>query len=266
MRNWIHAAGVAAMAVTGGCMDKAEEEAKAEYTLQVSPASSPEAGEPVRLDLDIRDRWGNQVDDVEVVHEKRYHILVMPPELDFFAHLHGDENGARMPDDSKVPPVEVTFPRGGEYRVFVEFQPAGADHSEVVSATVRVDGGGTPAKVLENDESGATKESGAHEVKLERHDEHFVVEVKTDGEASTLEPYLGAAGHLVIAREGAKELVHTHPSGDGAGGKLEFHAKFPGPGRYRAFAQMRPGGELITVPFALHVEGEPDDGGGHHGH
>ncbi|WP_373045388.1 hypothetical protein [Vulgatibacter sp.] len=265
MKSWIVSAVGISMLAGAGC---AEEEGKVEekYSLRVTTDGRLEAGAAERLSFEIRDAEGQPVGPVDVVHEKRFHILVMPPELDFFAHLHGDEGDPAQQeaaDPNEVPSVEVTFPRGGEYRVFIEFQPTGESHSHLVSATVEVAGDGTPENVLASDESGATRTVGSHAVQLENHDGHIVLQVETDGEPAVLEPYLGAAAHLVVAKEGARELVHVHPTGDGADGTVEFQAAFPGGGRYRAFAQMRPDGELITVPFTLHVADKPDGGGGH---
>lgn len=116
-----------------------------------------------------------------------------------------------------------------------------------------------------------------------------------------LEPYLGAMGHLVIISQDMKEFVHSHPLemtgdashagaaseggghdhahaghdhgsiiqtakaavdlGNGKPSDVVFHAVFPKPGLYKAFAQFQRNGKILTYPFV--IDAEAGTGTGH---
>ena len=66
------------------------------------------------------------------------------------------------------------------------------------------------------------------------------------------EPYLGAAGHLVVIREGDLGYLHVHPL-DGEAGPVRFAAEFPTPGTYRLFFDFSSGGTVRTASFTVDV-------------
>jgi hypothetical protein len=101
------------------------------------------------------------------------------------------------------------------------------------------------------------------------------------GRPLPLEPYMGMAGHAVVARADGAVFVHLHPTGsvsmaslslfarrEAAGGgagtagthaahrpttavpaDLSFPFAFPRPGRYRIWVQAKSGGEVLTGAF-----------------
>ena len=83
-----------------------------------------------------------------------------------------------------------------------------------------------------------------------------------------LQPYLGAAGHIVVISSDGSSFGHRHAEteddkgrpvlampGTEFGPELEMHARFEDPGSYRLFAQFRLGdGTVVTAPFTLHTE------------
>ena len=84
---------------------------------------------------------------------------------------------------------------------------------------------------------------------------------------ANLQPYLAAAGHVVIMRADGHTFAHEHAEvtdsrgrprfalpGQTFGPELDVHAEFPTSGTYQTWAQFRLGnGSVITVPFTLHV-------------
>jgi hypothetical protein len=89
-------------------------------------------------------------------------------------------------------------------------------------------------------------------------------ERQTGAPITTLQPYLGALGHLVgISRDG-KRYVHTHPEKGSYGhhskglgalqGNIIFFASFPAPGEYMLFAEFNVKGRILTFPFAIQVK------------
>ncbi len=63
------------------------------------------------------------------------------------------------------------------------------------------------------------------------------------------QPYLGAAGHLVILSEGDLEYLHVHPHED----DLAFEASFPKAGRYVLFLEYRRAGKVRLSRFEVDV-------------
>jgi hypothetical protein len=68
---------------------------------------------------------------------------------------------------------------------------------------------------------------------------------------SRLQPYLGAAGHLVAIRADDLAYLHVHPREGSEPGSITFEAELSEPGRYALFLQFRHGGKVHTVPFTL---------------
>jgi Cu+-exporting ATPase len=82
-----------------------------------------------------------------------------------------------------------------------------------------------------------------------------------------VQPYLGAAGHVVVMRSDGSTFAHRHAEtfddqdrsvlalpGTTFGAELDLHVEFDRPGAYRLFAQFRLGdGEVVTAPFVVHA-------------
>ena len=93
--------------------------------------------------------------------------------------------------------------------------------------------------------------------------------ISLHGKPVTVEPYLGAGGHLVALREGDLAYLHVHPEDHGT----TFMTEFPTPGRYGLFLQFKHDGKVHTAAFAQKVgvadappaAGEEEKDGGHHG-
>ena len=94
-------------------------------------------------------------------------------------------------------------------------------------------------------------------------------EIGRDGEpVRSLQPYLGAYGHLVALHAPDLAYSHVHPVGeDLAAGTIAFDAELAKPGPYRLFVQFRAGGEVHTAAFTQRVEAAGADGAeDEHGH
>ena len=82
--------------------------------------------------------------------------------------------------------------------------------------------------------------------------------ITRDGEpVTTLEPYLGAFGHLVALRDGDLAYLHVHPHGDApqagetSGPEIVFEATAPTPGRYLLYLDFQIDGQVHTAPLVL---------------
>ncbi|MEP7115413.1 MAG: hypothetical protein ABI862_19275 [Ilumatobacteraceae bacterium] len=212
----------------------------------VSPISTVEAGRSSTFTFQIERADGSVVTEYDLLHERRMHLIVLSRNLVDYLHLHPllDAHGTWT--------VELPALNPGSYRVYADFQPHGAD--QVTLATdVSVPGLTEPIEVppvspdVEVDGLRVSL-SGMPAVG----ESALTFDVTRDGIPVVTEPYLGAAGHLVVIRQGDLGYLHVHPM-DGQAGAVRFIAEFPTPGRYRLFFDFSVGGTVHTASFTIDV-------------
>ncbi|HEU5037800.1 MAG TPA: hypothetical protein VFT70_12400 [Nocardioides sp.] len=178
----------------------------------------------------------------EVEHEKRLHLIVVRRDFTGFQHVHPvlDEATGEWRTDVDLTP--------GAWRVLADFVPTGGEDLTLGSDLLvpgRVDAPApTPEKRTDTVDGytvtvAGDLESGEHSM--------LAMSVTRDGApVDDLQPYLGAAGHLVALREGDLAYLHVHP-GDG----LEFGAEVPSPGRYHLYLDFKHAGVVRTAELVL---------------
>jgi Cu+-exporting ATPase len=191
------------------------------------------------------------------------HAIITRSDLGTFAHLHPERT-----DRAGVFTLDVTLPTGGEYAVHTEFRRRGqlADVLDDQPLTVS---GAQPAPVAVP--SGDVREATDHGVTVRLSGDAVVGDesdftVTVDG-VDDLQPYLGAAGHVVVLRSDGELFQHAHAEtydGEGRpvdalpgttfGPDLDLHVRFVGPGTYRLWAQVAlADGTVVTAPFVVHA-------------
>ena len=270
-------------------------------------ARSTGSGSVLRLAIDdtawtdAKRQWTPLVPD----HGHLMHLfLVRESSLDGFAHLHP------LPLDSTT--FEAALPplAAGPYRVYADIVHESGFAQTLVAA---VDLGAPPSTWRPTDPDDAwTPGNGKGEtgnvsnladgsaMVWERGDAALVVDrdaplrfaVRTaDGKPAVLEPYMGMAGHAMIARDDGQVFVHLHPAGTislaaletfvlrqpgdtvrGALGKrlrameagmgepgevgsgvVSFPYAFPKPGSYRIWVQVKRAGRILPGAFGAEV-------------
>lgn len=228
------------------------------------------AGVPTTATVTVRHAGsGAPVEDLTRTHQVWLHLIVTSADLSSFAHLHPTPTG--QPGRFTV---DITFPSGGVYNIDSEFRQLGqlADvlHRQRVSVT------GTTATPVPLEPSPRTQVIDGVEVSLlgdpvagARSEFTLTFADAATGRPITdLQPYLGAAGHVVILNADAVTFAHRHAEKEDADGnavlalpaerfgpELGLHVRFAGPGLYRLWAQFRLGnGEVVTAPFTVRVE------------
>ncbi|WP_328528136.1 heavy metal translocating P-type ATPase [Nocardioides sp. NBC_00368] len=237
------------------------------HEVDIAPVASDESG----IDVAITRRegglrflvtdagTGEPVTDLGRTHQAWMHVIVTSADLSWFRHLHAEPTG--RPGELET---DVTFPAGGTYRVDTEFRRR-ADMADVLDRQqLTIDGTQPPAVPLEPSPRSSTVDNLT--VTLEgtlvadqQSDLHFRFEDNNGKIVDDLQPYLGAAGHVVVMGADGETFVHGHAEGDelavpGAtfGPELGLHLDVPKAGLYRLWAQFRLGdGEVITVPFTV---------------
>ncbi len=199
--------------------------------------------EPVRFR--IVDKRGAAVREFDETHTKRMHLILVRRDLTGFQHLHPNQ----WRDGTWT--TTAKLPEAGSYRLFADFARHGENHT--LAADLRVDGAAKlqplpdPAPVATSDDGYDVRVTGGDVHAGEPAELTFAIE--KDGEPVTVEPYLGAGGHLVALRDGDLAFLHVHPQGD----DTAFEATFPTQGRYRLFLQFQHEGRVHTVAFTQEV-------------
>jgi hypothetical protein len=234
------------------------------YFVTVTPdGRPPEPGVETTLRIVLHAPDATVVKDLEVVHEKILHLLMVSSDLSWFAHEHP----VLGPDGAFT--LKIAFPRPGTYTLFHDFTPLRVGQ-QVVPFEVRVPGP-EPAAVPLVPDADREQSVGPYRIRLQTPGPLAAIRtvpltftITRDGAPVTdLEPFLGTLGHLVMVSQDLKDFVHSHPLGappaPGASGPdVVFRAQFPRPGLYKAWAQFQHRGQVITAPFVLTV-GPPAD-------
>lgn len=221
-----------------------------QLALVTAPAT---VGEPGELSFQIQDANRAAVTDYTTAHEKDLHLIVVRSDGSEFRHVHPVLDAAT---GTWSTPWE--WDAAGSYRVFTDFTTASGT-ALTLSANVPVSGDFTavqpePARVAEVDGFTVTIDG---ELQAGTSSE-LSISISRDGAPVTsLEPYLGAFGHLVALREGDLAFLHVHADGadpapgQTAGPEIAFFAEAPTAGRYLLYLDFQVDGEVHTAEFVL---------------
>ncbi|RKN04883.1 hypothetical protein [Streptomyces radicis] len=225
------------------------------YTL-APPAEALPAGEETDFRFRVLGPEGEPLTAYDTSHEKDMHLIVVRRDLSGFQHVHptlGEDGTWSVP---------LTFPAGGTYRVFADFEPAGdADGGLTLGADVAVAGEYAPEPLPE---PAHTATVDGYTVTLdgalnEGEESELTLSVSREGRPVTdIEPYLGADGHLVVLRSGDLAYLHAHPGELAGGPDITFHTRAPSAGTYRLFLDFQHEGVVRTAEFTVTT--------GDHGH
>jgi hypothetical protein len=222
----------------------------------LSPVSAPAAaGEAGELAFQILGPDGAPVTAYTTGHEKDLHLIVVRTDGSLFRHVH-----PTLDVETGTWSTEWEWEQAGTYRVFADFVTAGSDATGVtLSRLVEVEGDFSPVQAHPH----ASHEVDGFTVALEGDlqagagSELTVTITRDDQPVTTLEPYLGAFGHLVALREGDLAYVHVHADGedprpgDTAGPTIGFHTEAPSSGRYFLYLDFQVDGQVRTAQFVL---------------
>jgi len=227
---------------------------------------------------------GEAIKKFEVVHERQYHLFVISQDMDYFQHIHPEE----QPDGTWS--IEVTLPKAGYYKVLSDFMPGGGASQFIARPLVTAGYPGdlaadsahlTPDSVSTKtvDDLAATLsyDPAVFAVGQYGHLNFHLSDAVTGKPVTDLQTYLGAFGHTLIMSEDMVDYVHSHPldilakaDDDGGtpqfaippGADLEklrggpdvtFEGLMPKPGLYRAWTQFRRNDKVYTFAFTFNV-------------
>lgn len=214
------------------------------------------ADEKTEISFQIIGPDGEPVTAFTPQHEKEIHLIVVRRDLTGYQHLHPETDGSgtwRAP---------ITFAEAGQYRIFADFKPEGADTGLTLGSDVAVAGDYQPIDLPAPATSATVDdyEVGLDTAPVAGEPTTLTLTVSQDGEPVTdLEPYLGAFGHLVTLRDGDLAYLHVHPDeSETAGPEVSFSSTFPTAGTYRLFFDFQHGDTVRTAEFTVVVAGSND--------
>jgi hypothetical protein len=242
----------------------------------LSPIEAPPVvGEPGALSFQIQDASGTPVTEYTTAHDKELHLIVARSDGRHFRHVHPVLD---MQTGTWTTPWQ--WDEAGSYRVFADFTPGKTGASGLtLTRAVHVAGEYTPVspQLARVDEVAGLTVSIDGDLVAGLSSALAITITRDGAPVTTVEPYLGAFGHLVALRDGDLAFLHVHAegespqAGDTAGPKIVFAAEAPTAGRYLLYLDFKVNGEVHTAEFVLDashgdgatgVEGEPhvDDG------
>lgn len=235
-----------------------------DFIWKLSPNRVPQAGKPVVLNFDIvwkKDK--TPLKDLQIVHEKPCHLIIVSRDLAEFQHIHPDVTGP-----GKMT-VTTEFPKAGQYKMYMQFTVKGDGEYTIVhdlqvgSTQVKTQAArlneDTSNKLVEGytmrltERPSKTNMQGPLEVAIE----------KNAKPVKDIERYLGAGGHGVMISEDLSQFLHIHPmlvlaQGVPYESPVMFQANVPKPGKYRAWMQFQVKGKMVIGTWDLLIR-KPQD-------
>jgi Cu+-exporting ATPase len=241
--------------------------AEAHVQVHVNVPSTAQPGARTRVVVTLTDtRSGKPLTGLGLTHSVWMHLIATRADLGTFAHVHPEPTG-RAGEFA----VEMTFPTAGDYVINTEFRRV-SDIADIHDRQVIRIAGNAPApqpvvagprtQVVDGVQvqlAGTARVGETSDLTFRFRD------AATGRPLRNLQPYLAAAGHVVIMRADGATFAHEHADvrdrndkavfalpGQKFGPDLPVHADFDTAGTYRLCGQFRLGdGHVITVPFTV---------------
>lgn len=244
------------------------------------------AGEPATIIIAVKDASGAAVRNLDIEQEKPMHLIVVSSDLAEFYHIHPE-----LQADGSYR-VMNTLPNGGDYKLYADFTPPGAD--QVIARRELTVVGAARSRVALAEDTTLTKTVDGlrvtmHPDKPLRAGQELVLnfnvaDAKSGEPVTDLQPYLGSLAHFVIISEDTTDFLHAHPMVKGqkmamgddhktmpdangamkqetkdeiekseSASEISAHTTFPRAGLYKIWAQFQRNGQVIIVPYIVRV-------------
>jgi hypothetical protein len=227
---------------------------------------------------------GEAIKRFEVLHERRYHLFVISQDMEYFQHLHPEQQA------DGTWSMDVLLPKAGYYKILSDFMPGGGAPQFIarplVTAGYAGDLANDSARLVPDSVSSKTVDDVTATLTYDPptftagqygHLNFHLTDSANGRPISDLQTYLGAFGHTLIMSEDMVDYVHSHPldilaNADSDGGvpqftippdadleklrggpDVTFEGLMPKPGRYRAWTQFRRNDKIHTFAFTFNV-------------
>lgn len=220
----------------------------------ITNVTSIEANAASTFTFKIERLDGSNVTAFDVLNERKLHLIVLSRNLVDYLHLHpsiGDDGSWQV----ALPPLNPN-----SYRLYADFQPSGSERITLATdleVSGLVEFTAFPETVTSFEIDGYTVSMTGDPVIGES---ALTFDIDLAGSSVKTDPYLGAAGHLVIIRRGDLGYLHAH-SIPQSGSSIHFLADFPTQGTYRLFLDFSHGGKVRTASFTIELSSHDMEGG-----
>lgn len=232
---------------------------------EILPVENRTAGKtvPTVMRLTGADGKALSLDQLDVAHTEKIHLLVIDQSVTDYHHLHpvaGDKPGEYRFDFAPK--------LGGTYHIWADLVPKATGKQEYSKTTVKVEG--PPGSVKNSVNTTAEVDGYRFELTIDKNaplqeGKATVIKVKVTGpdgrEFSKLEPVMGAFAHMVAFPADLASVTHVHPMGaeprtpgERGGPDLSFHVEGDKPGFHKFFLQTQIDGKEKYAAFGLNVE------------
>ncbi|QJD82758.1 hypothetical protein [Cohnella herbarum] len=216
----------------------------------------PRSGENTLITVQIQDTDGKAIEDFDINHEKKLHLIAVSKDLSYFDHIHPEYKGNGQFE------ITTAFPSGGDYKLFADYIPTGGS-ATTKSEWIKVEGRAAEQVPIEPSDEHSVIVDGVEISLVNNHPEagkemmlNFKLsDAKSKEPITDLEPYLGAVGHVVILSEDTEQYLHVHPMEEKAKGPdAKFMTTFPNTGVYKIWGQFQRNGKTFISPFVVEVK------------
>jgi DMSO/TMAO reductase YedYZ heme-binding membrane subunit len=213
----------------------------------------------------------NALTAFSTLYEKKMHMLIVDESLTYFNHIHPQQ----LQDKFEI---KTTFPQDGIYHIYTNYQPIG-NPEQVSHHTFIIGTNPPPNPSLQTPDAHASKTVGTYEVTLlttpappnapfinlgKQTLTFKITDKDTKKEIATLEPYLGAFGHLTMINQKTYDYIHAHPTTthtptpqERSGPTIDFRPmpleKNVTPGIYRLFLEFKHNKQIHMIDFTIQV-------------
>ncbi|OBK21311.1 hypothetical protein A5634_00510 [Mycobacterium asiaticum] len=206
------------------------------------------------LSFRIETLAGVAVTEFDTENTKQMHLIVVRSDGAEYRHEHPTMN-----TDGRWS-IPWAWDTAGTYRIFADFVPSQTGAGTVLSDTVEVGGVFNPRTAT--NVSRISRVAG-FTVSIDgslqtRTASTLKATISRDGKpVTTLQPYLGSYGHLVVLRAGDLAYLHAHPdgpdarSGSTAGPEISFGTTPPTAGCYLLYLDFQVDGQVHTAQFVV---------------
>jgi hypothetical protein len=206
-------------------------------------------GAPARMNFRVIDPKTRKPAELQIIHEKLFHLFLVSGDLEYFAHEHP----VQQADGSFT--FAATLPKSGEYRVLCDFYPENGT-PQMIAKTIVVPG---RVAAVELRPDAGQKAAENMKVRLRTDPVNPLAGTKTMlffelDPFEGLEQYLGAWGHMLAASSDLIDMMHAHPAWEEVRKDVQFNVIFPRAGMHRVWVQFQRKGVVNTVAFTIPVQ------------
>jgi hypothetical protein len=242
--------------------------------------AQPEPGQPALVIFRLTEAASGKPlnpADLKLLHTRLMHLIITGQDYQFYRHLHPEGTSEGLYT------FTVTFPAGGRYAIYNEFETA-TGQAVLYRTDLIIDGPPTPAVEPAPAQSGLVQQFGEVKATLQLAgpvkagqpvDLSFNFE-RNGQPLTSLEPYLGEPGHMIVLAEDGNSFRHLHGhaasanganpapmASDGAiaepdpatryGPQVGYDLRFDQAGTYRLWAEFQYQGRILVFNYVLIV-------------